>query len=76
MKKITITQEFEIKLPDELHNCSQDELINSLHEMHDYYGRQIVTSMSVSPDYIQTTLVEIDNIEVLNEGMSIILGDS
>jgi len=72
MKKITITQTYEIALPTEYENIKPEELLDNINAMYDVNGKDIIKySMDAVSDYSHTTLTEIDDMEVYMDGNEI-----
>ena len=68
MKKIVITQSYEINLPKEYENETKEELLNNLNAMYDCVGQEIIHRLDARGDYIYTMLTEIDDEEVYMDG--------
>jgi hypothetical protein len=67
MKRITITQEYDVLLPAEYENITPEELVNDLNRMYDIHGRNIIQAMNAELDYLCTQLTHIDDTRVYYE---------
>jgi hypothetical protein len=72
MKRITITQEFNIPLPLEYDDSSPEEIMNMLNRMYDIHGQGIIQAMDAESDYTFSRVTHIDDepayCEIGNDG--------
>jgi hypothetical protein len=67
MKKIVLAQIYEITVPKEYENLSNDELLNKINSMYDIAGKNIIDSMDAESDYEGTILQSINDEDVYFE---------
>jgi len=71
MKKITITQTYEITLPKEYEHETKEKLLNDLNSMYDIYGQRIINALHATEEYSHSVLKEIDDEDVYINGNKI-----